>query len=306
VGWGPPKYSSGRHCELGIQGQCQDPFVGKSIQNSLTGCRESLYFGFMKYIYLRAASLVICLTVAQLVNASRVMGADALQTFSSPANGYSVSFPGGWKRLPDEDVEKMVAVVHKSPSAQNLRWEAIYQSGEASISLNYPYVILQVASYGGGQIDDAGIQSAVKAMTGNNFKSVTPHTGNEAMDAALSSASFGVAQYDAGNHVVYQPISMNIPAVGDVKGMIISHFGRNAVVSVMCYDRINDFAKTRPTFDQIAGSFQFDSTATFVPHYAFLQNVGAGAIRGALVGGLVGAIVGGIMWLKRRKTNATT
>jgi hypothetical protein len=74
--------------------------------------------------------------------------------------------------------------------------------------------------------------------------------------------------------------------------------------SVMCYDRAGDFAKSRSTFDQIAGSFQFDSAAAYVPHSAFWDKVGGGAMRGGVVGGLIGAIVGGIMWLKRRTTKS--
>jgi len=247
--------------------------------------------------------MILALSVVLIMSARIARGDDASQTFSSPANGYSITFPAGWKRVPEEDVQKMVVLVHKSPSAQNLSWEAVYQAPDGATSFSYPYVILQVASYGGREIDNAGIQSAVTAMTGSHFKPVMPHTGNEAMDLALSNASVGVAQYDAGNHVVYQPINLDVPGVGNVKGLIISHFGRSALVSVMCYDRVDDFAKSRPTFDQIAGSFQFDGAAAFVPHSAFWEKVGGGAMRGAVFGGLIGAIVGGIMWLKRRKAN---
>ena len=221
------------------------------------------------------------------------------QAFTSPGNGYTVRFPADWKRVPDEDVRTASASLAKIPNAQNVSWEAVYQAPKAAASFRYPYVILQVTSYGGGQIDDAGVEAAVKAM--GDIKKI-PRTGDESVDKVLASPdAFKTPQYDATNHVVYQPIEMNVAGVGPVSGLAVGHFGRNAMVMVMCYDRAADFEKSRPTFNQIAASFQFDPSATFQPHNAFLSGVGKGAINGAVIGALGGALVGVFAMLKHRK-----
>ena len=228
------------------------------------------------------------------------------QTFTSSQYGYSVDFPADWKRVPDADVKRGEDVVHKSPAARNVIWEAVYQAPGGANSFTYPYVILQVVPYQGRQPRDAELEDLVKPMTGNNFKKMTPSTGNQAVDQALANTSVGTAQYDSANRCIYQTIDTDVPGVAKFKGLTVGHFGRNAMVSVMYYDRAQAMEKVRPTFDRIVSSFQYDSASAYDPSKgSMFGSVLGGAANGAVIGGLVAVLCAGALALFRRRKSAT-
>jgi hypothetical protein len=41
-----------------------------------------------------------------------------------------------------------------------------------------------------------------------------------------------------------QDLNMNLPGIGPIQGVVVHHFGRTAIVSVMCYDRKGHFPVT--------------------------------------------------------------
>jgi hypothetical protein len=218
--------------------------------------------------------------------------AESRQTFTSAAYGYSVTFPGDWKRIPDQDVQRGVALVHKNPAARNVVWEAAYQSPGGTIAFSYPYVVLQVTAYAGGrEPSESQIKDTVKKMTGDRMREFAAHTGDATIDRAIANASIGDAQYDPANHILYQPLSMSAPGLGLIKGVIIGHFGRSAVAWVMCYDRAGHFDSSRPTFDQIAASFQFDKSAAFDPNQHSLNPFEIGAMDGIVVALVAGVLI---------------
>lgn len=242
-------------------------------------------------------------TFVMVLSVTNWAAAQATQTFTSSQYGYSVDFPADWKRIPDADVKKAESMIHARSPSSSITWEAVYQEPGGTHSFQYPYVILQVLPYTNGrQLRDTEIEQTVNQMTGNNVRKIAGTTGNKAIDDALQGASFGSAQYDSSNRVVYQTIDMSAPGVGSVKGLTVGHFGRNAMVSVMCYDLSGSIDGSKPTLNRISASFRFDKDSAYDPSQAGLFSIAfSGAARGALIGGLVGVVCAAFVVLFRRK-----
>lgn len=238
-----------------------------------------------------------------VVGLSEFVAAQRTQTYTSSQHGFSIDFPADWQRVPDADVKKGENTVHAaSSSAASVIWEAVFQAPGGSHSFEYPYVILQVVPYSvGRQLRDSEIEQAVNQMTGDNVKKSMGSTGNKVIDDAFSGANFGTAQYDSTNRIVYQSIDMNAPGVGPIKGLTVSHFGRNSIVSVMCYDRAGHIGSSKAIFSGINSSFRFEPGSAYDPSQS--SALGAlfnGTFRGAIIGGLVGITFGALVWLTRR------
>lgn len=230
------------------------------------------------------------------------------QTYTSSEHGFSIDFPADWKRVPEADVKKGENTVHASnSSASSVIWEAVFQAPGGSHSFAYPYVILQIVPYSvGRQLRESEMEQTVKQMAGENVKKFAGTTGNKAIDDALSGANFGNAQYDSANHVVYQSIDMNAPGVGMIKGLTVSHFGRNALVSVMCYDTADHVDSSRATFNRINASYRFDANSAYDPSQSSVfGNLSGGAARGAIIGAVIGVLVAAIIWFIRRGSSAS-
>lgn len=246
------------------------------------------------------AVMFVLVTVTN--RAAAQTGTQATQTFTSSQYGYSVDLPADWKRIPDSDVKRGESMIHARSPNSSLVWEAAYQAPGGDHSFQYPYVILQVVPYNAGrQLRDSEIEQAVNQMAGSNVKKFAGMTGNKAVDDALSGANFGAAQYDSSNRVVYQTIDMSAPGVGAVRGLTVGHFGRDAMVSVMCYDVSGRIDRSKPAFNRINSSFRFDADSAYDPSKSsVLSSALSGAGRGALFGCLGGAAVGAIALLMRR------
>jgi len=243
--------------------------------------------------------------VVVVVAASALAQSGAVQTFNSPTHGYSVSVPADWQRAGDAEVQQLLDRVHESPNTQSLEWDAIYRApAPASAMVRYPYVIFQVQPYpSGNHPTEADFDQAVSAMSGNNVKKEASQTGDAFIKDAIASASIGQAKYDRTTHVLVQDLNMDVPGVGPVQGVLVHHFGQDALVSVMCYDRKENFAASQATFDQIASSFKFDASASSNPFRGGLAARKA-VLLGVLLLLMVAAVVITIVVLAMRRRPA--
>lgn len=220
----------------------------------------------------------------------------ATQTFYSVDYHYSVQTPANWHQLTHDTVDRAVGFLRRKPATQNLTWEAAFQPAPMDM-LMYPYVILQVAPYSTDrQPSESEMQEAVKAMSGNNFKKISGSTGNAVLDRYIAGANLTTTQYDVTNHVVYQTMMMPVGMGRQIKGLVVSHFGRRAIVSVMCYADVHEFPEDQKQFDQIISSFKFD------PSDALQKGINTNWILVAVAIGA--AIVVGIIILTNRRPAA--
>lgn len=175
-------------------------------------------------------------------------------------------------------------------TAEKLIWEAVYQKEQprADGVPVYPYVICQVVRYPAGRHPtEAELAAEAATMTGSNVKPTLKKTGDQAIDAAMANASVGAPVYDPATHTVRSLLDLNVPGAGPIKAVVISHFGNEAAVSIMCYDSAATMTANKADIDLIQSSFQFDAKAAYVPPSMNVRLAGIGIIVVMIVVGII-------------------
>ena len=94
----------------------------------------------------------------------------------------------------------------------------------------------------GTAMTESDLQQAVSNMSNNDFvKKELSSSSDALMKQAANDSALGPAQYDSTNHLMVQDLNMNVAGAGPVRAVLFHHFGRHALVSVMCYDQKSKF-----------------------------------------------------------------
>ena len=207
-------------------------------------------------------------------------------TYRSSANDYSVTFPDGWVQIPQDELNQMYSRLRSSQGVA-YQWETAYQSQAGPPWFNYPYVILQVVNYpGGGQPSEQELAQVVKAQSGLDINKAIHDSGSDVARELVSGASQGISSWNEDTHTLRQTLQINVQGIGPIEAKTTGHFGRRALVSVMCYSSASSAQANQPAFAQINNSFQFD------PGAGYDARLGNAARMGRKVGQLVVAVVG--------------
>ena len=224
--------------------------------------------------------------------------------FRSPKNGYSISLPGHWVRIPDSVLQTVQKAIFKPGASPALSYEAAFQEGGSFGWMKYPYVLVQVLPYSqfgaSGEPEEKEFSKVVEAISGVKLDQVIRDVMSPAARGALKDTPNVTARLDAPNRRYFFSLSMNVVDVGTVRGEAVGYFGKEGVVQIMFYATPKDIARTANVRDRIFSSFKFDPAFAYDPAVAIAASTNAMTKRvldRALLGGLIGGSVALLVWL---------
>lgn len=227
---------------------------------------------------------------------TRPADSTADQPFHSRAFRYNLLIPADWKAMPAEQLDAAARqAVHGGEA--DVRWDAAFAPASQP-AMTPPYVLVQVMPYPEDrQPTDALIKREVGELSSGNIER---HADSEVgLTRMLKHARAGTVDYDASRRTFSYTLDIQSPAGPAIHGLGVGHFGRHALVWVLCFARKDDAAVAAPTFARINRSFYFDPSVEYDPtlnaSHPHVWWVYAGTAAGVILG------IGAMIWLARRR-----
>ncbi len=219
--------------------------------------------------------------------------------FRSQQYKYNLSFPDGWIRVPDADVQKIVQRI--STFSKGSFFEAAFQRIETS-SFPNSYVMIQVIPYPSQQEPSlAEIRQLISSMQGTKPSAIKKYLTTEASSLFREIPVVASANFDETLRRYTINMQCQVEGIGPMISYIKGFVGHKSIVQVMGSSRQSDFASLQPHFDQIFDTFQYDLDAMFqgtTPSPSSWR----GAMENAFTWLVLAAIVGfGLLRMKSRK-----
>lgn len=227
--------------------------------------------------------------------------------FHSKANGYSIAIPKGWVKVPEDVVQKTLVATLTGEFRKSHKFEAVVAINLKENFIEYPYCIVQVIRF-----SDYGIKRplkkneiayVVKAFTQLDVEDVSEeavekHISND-FKGVISEIEMNKVSIDEQNMVYEFRVETEIATLGRVRGLVIGHIGRYAMVQLMFYALDSDWSRLEEDRTFIFDSFQFDSGMRYEDASGkwsnILNRLGESAAKGlayALIALFLGLIAG--------------
>jgi hypothetical protein len=217
-------------------------------------------------------------------------GVRAGETIYHSAAGFSMEAPEGWVQARDEDVVQagrwLFDVVGGGvgggyAGGAAARWDAGFQERrEGDGGLNYPYVLVQVTKL---QSVPPSV-AEMRMIAGSLSPSVKRELGAESQRHVTKLETYEES-FDEEKLTYEAPLKMTVAGVGEVRGLLVGHFGRGVLVQVCYFDRAENYSEGLVTRARMNNSFRFDEEAAHPRHR------GLGWRIKAVVGGFVALMV---------------
>jgi hypothetical protein len=229
-------------------------------------------------------------------------GPAAADPFRDQQWRFTLEVPAGWERMSADEVGTLNTVMRSLTRSEDATYEVGFRPTGSNPG-DYPFVLIQKVP---GEIERATYDEIHKGLTRSLRMPV------QSVEGKAAEPTVGRAVLDRSRHRVAVTDTFKAPGVGPVRSLTIGHLGESGVVFVHCYAQEEEFAKTKPTFDQLNDSFRYDLGYEFLPAGAEPATAGAGtgeqpAAESAAdgpgmevslaVGGVVALIVGVFMWV---------
>jgi hypothetical protein len=199
--------------------------------------------------------------------------------YHSSVNGYTVDFPAGWIQMNRQTLQRA------GPKSGRITWELGYEDPRAPVK-GFPYAVVQIQPYATGrEMTQGEIVKDLKNLHRGVFMEMDT-TSAAMMKQALNNANSGNTVYDPAAHIACVTVT---PKSTGIKALATVHYGRRAMIWVICYDRAGDLDKRREMFDAMHGSFKFDNDAAY--------DTSRERIKLMAVAGLVVAVLAGVVIL---------
>lgn len=186
--------------------------------------------------------------------------------FHSEANGYSIAVPTDWIQIPQHIILENFNQLLSPESNSKICYETAFQCDAAETWFQYPYVIIQVMTYSNWglnrQIYASEFKGFVKRLSGLDTIDVIESFSTEAQKT-ISDIAIGKAYLDSKNRLYLIGLEADVANTGKVKGIMVGHFGRRAIIQAMFYDLKPNWSQSKRERDLILGSFQFDPVSAY-------------------------------------------
>jgi len=222
--------------------------------------------------------------------------------FHSEENGYSITVPTGWTEVPKHILLKTVEQAVSPEAESEIFYETAFQRVGIEEKMEYPYAAVQIIAYSkmglNRQIHKSEFEAFVKGLSGLDVSVATESFSTEAQETIFDIA-FGKAYLDKKNKCYMMSLEADVANIGKVRGIMVGHFGRRAIIQIMFYDLKSNWSQSKPEREVILESFRFDPSMTY--DEAFKNKVGISdrlsqaAVRGigyGLLAGVLGLICG--------------
>jgi hypothetical protein len=236
---------------------------------------------------------------------SRIGRAEA---YHSQQFGYTTTVPAGWKKIPDDLVQKAMATLYRADAKNVPTVDAAFEPAEHKNWFDYPYVMCSCTLYSKvgqqGQINEDQFAEFTRQMTGTNAKKTIDSQMNNDAKKLLDDLTMGQPELDAPNRRFMLSTTLQVPGVGPVRNVTYGYFGRYSLVEVSFCVEEKNWVATAGSAQQFFDSFRFDpdtaySVAEAAQHPAS-RSIWSGVGQSAVVGGVL-ALIGGLTVRRGKK-----
>jgi|GEM_PF-994305 len=215
--------------------------------------------------------------------------------YRSDSNGYSLTIPDGWVRIPDDILRNTVKKMLKPDQA--LLYDAGFQPPTAPHWFAYPYVLVQIIRYADFGLDrqpsEEEAAKFVEKIANFDLRKGFRDAISDDFQNLMHSGEAGESFYDKTSHRFGFPLMLELKNVGKVRGLCAGYVGKGVIVQLLFYAKQDDWKRYQKTWTTLADSLTLDPEAAYDPslNSIFGTGVGAGVVRGALAGCLGGLAV---------------
>ncbi len=202
------------------------------------------------------AWIAVCIIGAGYITQARATGSRTQETYSSKSNGFSVTAPAGWHRIPDNVIQQFRKAAFTDAAAKKMHFEVAFQARTQPWFV-HPYIMVQVVDYGfQGQPGENQMRRLVTQVTGVSEKDLKSVAKREVAEAVGNMGTIKTEFIPAEKKFIWE-FRADVANVGRVRGFCVGHFGRKKLVMVNCYCLESHLSRLGSTFRQVQDSFEF-------------------------------------------------
>ena len=251
----------------------------------------------------------ICGTLLASIDNNSVALEKEHQRYHSQVNAYSIAIPESWKKVSDDVMKQTLNAVLTEEAKKTLTIDTIIAKEVLDKKIQYPYLVIQVMKYSDyfgtkQRLSKNQITYLLKVFTGQDIDPFNKNMVVEDMRSMITEISTNVVSFDKQNMVYKYRVESEIVILGKVKGFVVGHFGRFAVIQLMFYCLESDWSRYENERNLMFDTFHFDTGMQYedapeddvtANESSILDRLGKAAGRGlayALIAVVLGAIVG--------------
>jgi hypothetical protein len=198
----------------------------------------------------------VCIVGAGCVTQARAAGTQRQETYSSKSNGFSVTAPAGWHRIPDSAIQQYRKAAFTAETAGKMHFETAFQARTQPWFV-HPYFVVQVVHYDHhAQPSERQMRHIVEEMTGISEKEWKSAAKREVAESIGNMKMIKVGFIPDEKKLIWE-FRADVANVGRVRASAVGHFGRKSLVMVNCYCLERNLARLEPAFRQVHDSFEF-------------------------------------------------
>ena len=196
------------------------------------------------------------LTLAVFPAAMNTAAAEDPLVYESSDLHYSFKLPAGWVAIPKAAIDTVQSQVAQRTGAPAQVFVAGFQK-QADRYFSYPYLLIQHRLVERMGLDEL-IEKAKLADTSKTDK-VFRDSG------VVNKVSFGQSAVDEAHRAMISKLSLDVPGIGPVEGLVALIPGRDGIVQINFYSRAGDAAVEEKSFESILDSFSYASGYGYSP-----------------------------------------
>lgn len=183
--------------------------------------------------------------------------------------GFTLSFDKTWKRLPKEILlERAKAVKSFLEYKKDISYDACYQKiGNAD--MDYPYMLFKNLPL---TTSDKNLIRNIKKhfISKKGFNRQIQNVVNGKFDVKLQ---VGKSYYDEQNKILIFTYDLGVSIKGNLVGMLVFYFGKDASLITYCYSYKDEFKYDRKEFIDVIYSIKDKGMTSTIPNYTNKHNI---------------------------------
>jgi hypothetical protein len=243
--------------------------------------------------------------------------------YHSNENGYTLGIPGGWQQIPFNIIREYLRQLASPEGQSTIFFETAFQrEAKDGLWFQSPYAIVQILKYTdffpNWQPKESEFEYIVKQISGIDPVKVVDELLSPAATTFVTDPTIGQVYLHLNNKLYTFTLEIKQPNDQSIKGQIVGHFGKYAIVQVMFYDLESNWSESKSERNILLSSFDFDASFRYVPienslgiHEGIETKADKSALKRifeAIVGGagaflIIAAVILGGLFLKSLLSN---
>jgi len=190
--------------------------------------------------------------------------------YHSNENGYTLEIPNGWEQIPDNIIREYVRQLASEEGQSTIFFETAFQpKAKEGLWFQSSYAIVQIVKYSNlfpnWQPKENEFEYLVKQMSGIDTVKVVDKVLSPTARNFVTDSTIGEVYFDRNNKLYVFSLEIKQPNDESIKGQIVGHFGKYAIVQVMFYDSESNWSESEAERKIVLASFDFDPAFKYVP-----------------------------------------